>query len=117
MAEIEGRSDDEDDTAQEESEKEREEEKEAAAKDPNIIDWDHKDPLNPMNYSLTRKCMITAALGGMNFCVTFSSSILSTGTVDIAKEYHVSTVVSTLATSLFVLVSFVKKCLQKNLES
>jgi hypothetical protein len=96
LAEIEGRSHDGDDTRQEDAE---------AEKDPNIIDWDQKDPKNPMNFSFVRKCLITAALGGLNFCVTFSSSILSTGTEDIAGEYGVSSVVSTLGTSLFVLVS------------
>lgn len=105
LAEIEGRSEDGDDTAQEDPEKEGEEERERAEKDGNIVDWDHNDPKNPMNSSFVRKCLITAALGGLNFCVTFSSSILSTGTKDIAEEYEVSSVTSTLATSLFVLVS------------
>lgn len=105
LANIEGRSDDGEDRS-DEDEKGKEEEEE---KDLNIVDWDHNDPANPMNYSLTRKALITAALGGMNFCVTFSSSIFSTATVVVASEFHVSQVVATLGTSLFVLVSTLRR--------
>lgn len=78
-------------------------------KNTNIVDWDGPhDPKNPMNFSMMRKGLMTAALGGLNFCVTFSSSVLTTGTEPIAKEYGVSTVVSTLATSLFVMVGIVR---------
>jgi DHA1 family multidrug resistance protein-like MFS transporter len=39
----------------------------------------------------------------MTFCVTFASSVFSTGTTAGAAEFGVSTEVSTLGTSLFVL--------------
>ena len=78
--------------------------KEEQPKDPNLIEWDGEDdPENPMNWSVTKKWIVTISLGFMTLCVTFASSVFSTATIDVAKLYHVSTVVSTLGTSLFVL--------------
>jgi hypothetical protein len=74
------------------------------AKDPNLIEWDGPDdPDNPMNWSKTKKWISTIMLGIMTFCVTFASSVFSNATEPTAIEYGVSTEVTTLGTSLFVL--------------
>jgi DHA1 family multidrug resistance protein-like MFS transporter len=73
-------------------------------KDPNLIEWDGPhDVGNPMNWTTSKKWIITIALGMMTFCVTFASSVFSNATVPVAELYHVSTEVATLGTSLFVL--------------
>jgi hypothetical protein len=78
--------------------------KDLAPKDPNLIEWDGPDdPGNPMNWSRTKKWITTIMLGLMTFCVTFASSVFSNATVSTAIEYGVSTEVTTLGTSLFVL--------------
>ena len=58
---------------------------------------------NPMNWSRIRKWRITAILAGMTFACTFTSAIFSTAVNATAKEFGVSTEVTTLGTSLFVL--------------
>lgn len=73
-------------------------------KDPNLIEWDGPDdPENPMNWGIWKKWRATVMLGMMTFCVTFASSVFSNATFVTASEYHVSTEVTTLGTSLFVL--------------
>jgi hypothetical protein len=73
-------------------------------KDPNLIVWDGpNDPENPMNWPTSKKSIVTVVLGLMTFCVTFASSVFSNATIDTAKEFGVSTEVTTLGTSLFVL--------------
>lgn len=73
-------------------------------RDPNLIEFDGpNDPENPMNWSVKKKWVTTVALGFMTFCVTFASSVFSNATLDVAKLYNVSTEVSTLGTSLFVI--------------
>jgi hypothetical protein len=75
------------------------------SKDPNLVDWDGpSDPDNPQNWSLAKKWYITMILSCLTFCITFSSSIFSQATGVTAELYDVSTEVTTLATSLFVLV-------------
>lgn len=73
-------------------------------RDPNLIVWDGpNDPENPMNWPQSKKWIVTVALGMMTFCVTFASSVFSNATIDTSREFHVSTEVTTLGTSLFVL--------------
>ncbi len=83
----------------EESKKKKQE-----AKDPNLIEWNGPDdPENPQNWPNGKKWRVTMALALMTFCVTFASSVFSNATVAVANLYGVSTEVSTLGTSLFVL--------------
>jgi MFS transporter, DHA1 family, multidrug resistance protein len=83
---------------------EREKKHEEPPKDPNLIVWDGpNDPENPMNWPASKKWIITVALGMMTFCVTFASSVFSNATVPTSIEFGVSTEVTTLGTSLFVL--------------
>jgi DHA1 family multidrug resistance protein-like MFS transporter len=73
-------------------------------RDPNLIDWDGPDdPENPMNFSTSRKWMITVLLGLATFCITFASSVFSTATQATALQFGVSNEVMVLGTSLFVL--------------
>lgn len=73
-------------------------------KDPNLVEWDGpNDPENPMNWPVSKKWRVTVSLGFMTFCVTFASSVFSNATVPVAEEFGVSTEVTTLGTSLFVL--------------
>ena len=92
------RGDEEGGNAQAEKQKTREE------RDPNLVEWDGpNDPENPMNWKTSKKWIITIALGFMTFCVTFASSVFSTATIPVSELYGVSTEVTTLGTSLFVL--------------
>ena len=84
-----------------EGEKKKQEE---PPKDPNLIVWDGpNDPENPINWPARKKWIVTVTLGFMTFCVTFASSVFSNATVVTSKEFGVSTEVTTLGTSLFVL--------------
>jgi MFS transporter, DHA1 family, multidrug resistance protein len=93
--------------------------KESKHRDPNLIEWDGPDdPENPMNWPASKKWIVTLALGMMTFCVTFASSVFSNATVPVAELFGVSTEVTTLGTSLFVLgfgagplVSYIPKLL------
>jgi len=73
-------------------------------KDPNLVDWTGPDdPENPQNWKFAKKARITIALGIMTLAVTFASSVFSTATIPVSEEFGISTEVSTLGTSLFVL--------------
>lgn len=85
--------------------------KQRQEKDPNLIDWDGPDdPENPMNWSTSKKWIVTVALACTTFCITFASSVFSTATYATAQEFRVSAEVTTLGTSLFVLVSHATSC-------
>jgi DHA1 family multidrug resistance protein-like MFS transporter len=87
-----------------EKEEELEKQREEQQKDPNLIEWDGLNDLDhPMNWNLSKKWAATIALGFMTFCVTFASSVFSNATVPTAKEFGVSTEVTTLGTAVFVL--------------
>lgn len=87
-----------------EESKKAEDLKKKGEKDPNLIEWDGPDdPENPMNWAPRKKWIVTVMLGMMTFCVTFASSVFSNATVPVAELYNVSTEVTTLGTSLFVL--------------
>lgn len=86
-------------------------------RDPNLVEWDGPDdPGNPMNWPNSKKWLVTIVMGSMTFCITFASSVFSNATMPTAALYHVSTEVTTLGTSLFVLgfavgplVSYIKR--------
>ncbi|GAA95406.1 uncharacterized protein L969DRAFT_85083 [Mixia osmundae IAM 14324] len=70
----------------------------------NIVVFESEDdPANPMNWSTTRKSLITALLGLTTFGSTFASSIFSSGTMYVGAEFGVSNEVATLGTALFIL--------------
>lgn len=58
------------------------------------------DPYKPMNWSFNKKAITTVLYGLTTMGATLSSSIYSTGTNQVASEFHVGTEVATLGTSL-----------------
>ena len=68
--------------------------------DPNLVDWDGPDdPENPQNFSKLRKWYTTMILSSLTFTVVFSSSIFSSGEMEVAKKFGISEVVATLGLS------------------
>ncbi|QKX62558.1 uncharacterized protein TRUGW13939_09719 [Talaromyces rugulosus] len=62
-----------------------------------------EDTENPQNWSVHRRCLITASLCSLNVCYTLSSTTFSTLNTPVAEQYGVSTTAASLATSLFAL--------------
>lgn len=74
--------------------------------DPNLVVWTGPDdPENPQNFSVPFKWTITMILSSLTIWITFATSVFSQATLVTAAEYHVSTEVTTLATSLPLWVS------------
>ncbi|KAL4916590.1 major facilitator superfamily domain-containing protein [Aspergillus aurantiobrunneus] len=72
-------------------------------KDPNLVEWDGpEDPKNPQNMPKTKKWIITMTMSSMTMWLTFASSVFSTATMVTAQQFHISTEVMVLATSLVV---------------
>lgn len=72
-------------------------------KDPNLVEWDGPDdPENPQNFPKWRKWVITVTMSMMTTWVTFASSVFSVANQVTAKEFHVSSEVMVLGTSLMV---------------
>ena len=75
------------------------------AKDPNLVEFDGPDdPGNPQNFPKSKKWLITVVYSSLTMWVQFSSSVFSTASGVTSEEFHVSTEVMTLGTSLPVLV-------------
>lgn len=73
--------------------------------DANLVTWDGPDDINnPMNWSICYKWLLSIMFGSMTFCVTFASSVFSSAIQVTAELCNVSTEVTTLGVSLFVLV-------------
>ncbi|KAL3480504.1 putative bicyclomycin resistance protein [Aspergillus californicus] len=69
-----------------------------------IVDFDGQDdPAHPLNWSLSRKVLVSIALGFSTFTVGFNSSLFSSATDALTELYHVDHVVATLGMSLYVL--------------
>ncbi len=73
------------------------------AESPYVVDFLAKDPFNPMQFSGGRKWLITVLLATATLAVAFVSTAYSGGAVGVMKEFHVSSEVSILGVSLFVL--------------
>ncbi|OQN98088.1 hypothetical protein B0A48_15920 [Cryoendolithus antarcticus] len=67
------------------------------------VTWDEHDPLNPKNFSLRHKIWITTQLGLLAIAASMGSSIIAPAEPAIAAEFHVSTEVTVLVVSLYVL--------------
>ena len=73
--------------------------------DPYLVNWNGpEDPENPQNFSFIKKWLMTFLFSTLTTRVTFSTSVFSATVLVTAKEFHVSTEVTTLATSLNILV-------------
>ncbi|WWC67051.1 uncharacterized protein I206_100958 [Kwoniella pini CBS 10737] len=69
-----------------------------------IVSWDGNDDIaNPQNWSKNKKIGVTLLYGANTMCATFASSIFSAAAPFIAKQYGISTVVSILGLSLYLL--------------
>ncbi|KAH7010919.1 major facilitator superfamily domain-containing protein [Macrophomina phaseolina] len=80
--------------------------KEKASAKPSLefIAWDSpEDPHNPQNFSYARKLFVTAIWVAGNLVTCIASSIFSSGSSFISKEFDVSSTVTTLGISLFLL--------------
>ncbi|OJJ49062.1 hypothetical protein ASPZODRAFT_150016 [Penicilliopsis zonata CBS 506.65] len=69
-----------------------------------IVGWeDENDPLNPRNYGLARRLAATLIVTAMAFVVTAASSISSAVVPQTDAAYHVSDVVGSLTTGIYLL--------------
>jgi DHA1 family multidrug resistance protein-like MFS transporter len=69
-----------------------------------VVEFDGPDdPLHAQNWPLKKKLATAAMLGFTTLTAAFGSSIISAATGTIAQKFNVSSVVGTLATSLYVL--------------
>ncbi|KAL1838564.1 hypothetical protein VTJ49DRAFT_2524 [Mycothermus thermophilus] len=69
-----------------------------------VVEFDGPDdPLHAQNWPLRKKMVTAAILGFTTMTAAFGSSIFSAATVAVAREYHVSSEVSLLGVSLYVL--------------
>ncbi|THH13906.1 hypothetical protein EW146_g6361 [Bondarzewia mesenterica] len=72
--------------------------------DPNLVTWDGpNDPENPQNWSRRRKWALTVLVSLLTLNVTFASSAPSSGTLFVAAEFGISSEVSYLITSIFLI--------------
>ncbi|KAL2010180.1 hypothetical protein VTN00DRAFT_5987 [Thermoascus crustaceus] len=69
-----------------------------------VVEFDGpNDPLHPQNWTFKRKIATSLMLAWTTLISSFTSSIFSTATTNIAAIYHVSTEVGVLGLSLYVL--------------
>lgn len=70
----------------------------------NIVSWDGPNDVdNPLNWSYKYRASITGLLGLTALGASFASSSFSPSFMAVAEEFHVSTEVTTLTLSLYVL--------------
>ncbi len=70
---------------------------------PYVVDFLPQDSSNPLQYSTSKKWLITLLQALATLAVAFVSTAYSGGIVEIIKYFHVSTIVAILGISLFVL--------------
>jgi multidrug resistance protein len=69
---------------------------------PTSLDWDGPDdPLNPHNWSLTRKWFQTYTMSGVALVGTFASSVLTPGMKLAAGEFHSPEILATFAFAIY----------------
>ncbi|KAM0429765.1 hypothetical protein ACHAPT_006371 [Fusarium lateritium] len=69
-----------------------------------IVSWeDAEDPLNPRNWSVTKRVLVTIQVGLVSVAVGAASGIDATALPQAAKEFGVSDVVESLATGLYLI--------------
>ena len=68
-----------------------------------LVKWEEHDPGNPKNWSSSYKAFITFVLGMLALAGSLGSSIISPAEQAISDEFHVSTEVTILMISLYVL--------------
>lgn len=71
--------------------------------DPNLVTWyGPNDPANPQDWSVFKKCAVTAQLCLLTFSIYIGSAIYSPGYESLNESFGVSSVVATLGLTLFV---------------
>ncbi|BFZ64826.1 GTPase-activating protein [Saitoella coloradoensis] len=76
---------------------------EGTRKDPNVVTWySDTDPENPANWSLGKRCIVTALICLLTFAVYIGSSIYSPGILDIEQRWGITQVPATLGLTAFV---------------
>ena len=71
--------------------------------DPNLVTWyGPNDPANPQDWSVFKKCAVTAQLCLLTFSIYIGSAIYSPGYESLNQSFGVSSVVATLGLTLFV---------------
>ncbi|PGH26449.1 hypothetical protein AJ80_01948 [Polytolypa hystricis UAMH7299] len=59
--------------------------------DPNIVDWDGPDdPMNPMNWPLSKKITIVGSIAFITFLTPLGSSMFAPGVADVMEEFQSS---------------------------
>ena len=71
--------------------------------DPFVVEFRKDDPGNPMNWSQSRKWVVTSIVTLSVFAVTFTSSAYSESSNEVIRDFNISTEVFILGVSLFVL--------------
>ncbi|KAE8150655.1 major facilitator superfamily domain-containing protein [Aspergillus avenaceus] len=71
--------------------------------DPNVVLWQPDDPENPHNFSTVYKCWITFQLGLLALSASLGSSIISPAQTSLQTYLGISTEVSILPVSLYIL--------------
>ncbi|KIY00264.1 uncharacterized protein Z520_03949 [Fonsecaea multimorphosa CBS 102226] len=69
----------------------------------NIVEWEKGDRENPHSWSFARKIYITMVINTLPLVVNIGSSIMSSASTAIGKEYSVGSEVTTLTTSLYLM--------------
>ncbi|WVR03429.1 hypothetical protein IAU60_000420 [Kwoniella sp. DSM 27419] len=74
------------------------------AKQADLVSWDGPDdPCDPLNWPRSKKMKVTMLYGATACCASFSSSIFSAASQNVARDFNISTEVSILGLSLFLL--------------
>ncbi|KAL6818125.1 major facilitator superfamily domain-containing protein [Trichoderma sp. SZMC 28013] len=69
-----------------------------------LVDFDGvEDPYRPLNWPTHKKILTTVLYGLVTMSATWASSSYSVGTDQVAKEFHISTQVATLGTTLYLI--------------
>lgn len=71
--------------------------------DPFIVEFQEGDPENPMNWGKIRRWFIACIVTLSVFVVTFTSSAYTESSVEVLKEFNVSTEVFVVGVSVYVL--------------
>lgn len=76
---------------------------ELPSKDQFMVSFDGPDdPINPYNFSTSKKILFSAIAGLNAFCISMGSAMFSASAPIVQEIYHVGNTVGTLGTSLFV---------------
>ena len=68
-----------------------------------LVMFKDNDPANPKNWSKAYKWYCTMTVAFTCFCVAFNSAVITSDTIGVSETFHVSTEVSLLPITLFVI--------------